>query len=408
MSENEIPLWSVASVVRKVVEPASLGDKVFHYSIPSVDELGDGKVELSSEIKSSKLQIKGGEVLVSKLNPRKSRVIMARRNELPVVASTEFVALRPLAIERRFLFYLLCAETTRRTLDSRVQSVTRSHQRVDPADIARLRLRPPPVEEQRRIADFLDAETVRVEQLISARSRQSSLVQQRVQSLLDIEFEHLASRYGIVPLRRMIKSIEQGWSPDAEARCPDAEEWGVLKAGAVNGGTFREGESKALPRSTTPRRSLEIKEGDFLVSRASGSLDLIGSAAVVDRVRPKLMLCDKIYRLRVNDRLANVKYLKLALRTTWARNEIRAGVSGGEGMANNLPSGVVKSLPIPCAPVFDQEQIVRKIEVQQEQALLYAKKSAVQLELLAERRQALITAAVTGQLDVTTARSGVR
>lgn len=44
---------------------------------------------------------------------------------------------------------------TARWLDARVQSVTRSHQRVDAHLILALPLLMPPLEEQRRVADFL-------------------------------------------------------------------------------------------------------------------------------------------------------------------------------------------------------------------------------------------------------------
>ncbi|MGH3520243.1 MAG: hypothetical protein ACRDQ7_23245 [Haloechinothrix sp.] len=55
-----------------------------------------------------------------------------------------------------------------------------------------------------------------------------------------------------------------------------------------------------------------------------------------------------------------------------------------------------------------QRRLTRQVnEIRSKQASLASALNR-QLDLLAERRQALITAAVTGQLDVTTARSGVQ
>jgi type I restriction enzyme S subunit len=61
---------------------------------------------------------------------------------------------------------------------------------------------------------------------------------------------------------------------------------------------------------------------------------------------------------------------------------------------------------VPVPPKFEQEELVRSLDaslcVQRE----LEHSIGTQLALLSERRQALITAAVTGQMDVTTARRG--
>ncbi len=50
------------------------------------------------------------------------------------------------------------------------------------------------------------------------------------------------------------------------------------------------------------RNNLEIKPGDLLMSRASGSEDLIGSVALVpDGTRGRPLLSDKTYRLKWNE-----------------------------------------------------------------------------------------------------------
>ena len=79
---GEIPThWEVARADaflrhdKRQVEPASIStDLVFHYSIPSVQDTGDGMFEPPAEIDSAKLQIVGDRLLVSKLNPRKGVV----------------------------------------------------------------------------------------------------------------------------------------------------------------------------------------------------------------------------------------------------------------------------------------------------------------------------------------------
>lgn len=107
-------------------------------------------------------------VLVSRLNPRKATICRATPHpNLLTVASTEFVALKPTTDDIRFLEYLVSSELFRQRLDSWVQSVTRSHQRVRPDEIYRFWSAWPERSEQRAIADFLDRETAKIDTLVA-------------------------------------------------------------------------------------------------------------------------------------------------------------------------------------------------------------------------------------------------
>ncbi|RBM18664.1 hypothetical protein DI005_18400 [Prauserella sp. PE36] len=68
----------------------------------------------------------------------------------------------------------------------------------------------------------------------------------------------------------------------------------------------------------------------------------------------------------------------------------------------------IRQWPMPLPPLDVQLAFVQEVEDNRRLTDGLRHKINRQLALLAERRQALITAAVTGQLDVTTARSGVR
>src|SRR5690606_22271243 len=80
----------------------------------------------------------------------------------------------------------------------------------------------------------------------------------------------------VIRFRRVIKRIEQGWSPPSENRPVQPGEWGVLKVGCVNRGRFRPEEHKALPPGVEPRPELEVRDGDLLMSRGN-THDLVGS-----------------------------------------------------------------------------------------------------------------------------------
>jgi len=180
-----------------------------------------------------------------------------------------------------------------------------------------------------------------------------------------------------------------------------------MRAGCVNGGVFREDDNKRLPDGLEPETRYEIRPGDLLMSRASGSLDLIGSVAVVpSSVRGRLLLCDKVYRLSPDVGWSS-SFLATTLRSHKNRELIRLGVSGAEGMANNLPSGVIRGLVVPNVPLGQQEVSTSIASEVESEARSGAAWLAASVGLLGECKQSLITAAVTGEIDVTTAGSGI-
>jgi restriction endonuclease S subunit len=150
------------------IEPSEIWhDVVFHYSIPAVQETGDGVLESPAEIDSSKLRVVGKRLLVSKLNPRKGVVVVAVERDVPTICSSEFVPFEVRRCDLRWAMYLFLAEPTRQRLSAVVRSATRSHQRAEVAEIVKIWHGVPPISEQRAIAAFLDRETAKIDALIA-------------------------------------------------------------------------------------------------------------------------------------------------------------------------------------------------------------------------------------------------
>jgi type I restriction enzyme S subunit len=202
-----------------------------------------------------------------------------------------------------------------------------------------------------------------------------------------------------LPLRRFLAHVEQGWSPTCENRVAEEHEWGVLKVGCVNGGRFNEQEHKALPGNEEPIPSLEVQKGDILVSRAN-TRSLVGSAARVGEiVRPHLLLCDKLFRLQIEETRLDPGFLVYALGAAPSRAHLEAGATGASDSMQNIGQDSIRSLPLPVASLSEQRRIVsfldRNTTVIDE---VIAKKERL-VSLLAEKRQALITQSVTKGLD---------
>ena len=73
--------WSITRtehVAETDKQPVSVedmeGHDVLHYSIPAIQDSGLPIEELGTEISSGKILVTGGEILISKLNPRKATI----------------------------------------------------------------------------------------------------------------------------------------------------------------------------------------------------------------------------------------------------------------------------------------------------------------------------------------------
>ena len=167
------------------IEPSSISEKsVFHYSIPAIQETGDGIYESPLEIESAKLQVFGRRILVSKLNPRKGVVIVAEEKPVTTICSTEFVPLEIQTCNLRWAYYLLASEPTRQRLSAVVRSATRSHQRAEVSEVFKMWHCVPPLPEQRAIATFLDRETARIDALVAKKERLIELLQEKRAALI--------------------------------------------------------------------------------------------------------------------------------------------------------------------------------------------------------------------------------
>lgn len=274
-----------------------------------------------------------------------------------------------------------------------------------------------PLAEQTAIAAFLDRETGKIDALVAEQRRLMELLKEKRQAVIshavtqglnpkapmkDSGIEWLGKvpkHWTVATVRRIIERIEQGWSPDCFARPAEPEEWGVVKSGCVNRGVFVEDENKALPENLEPVPEYEIHEGDVLMSRASGSPELVGSTAYILQTRPKLMLSDKIFRIHLEPQV-DKKFFVAVFNSRVMRSQIERAISGADGLANNLPQSAMKTFFCAIPPLAEQKAIVAHLEVELAKFDTLTAEAQRAIDLLQERRTALISAAVTGQIKV--------
>lgn len=341
-----------------------------------------------------------GDVLFSKLRPYLAKSMLVTS---AAQGSGEFLCMRPrTGTIARFLLY---ATLSRPWLDhAAMTSYGTKMPRTSWEQMSMLRLHLPGPLEQQRIADFLDDRVDRIGRIITARRAQISALEEIYLAWLGRLIDGLGARHGWAPLRRFVVAIEQGWSPEADSVPALSGQPGVLKLRAVRGGSFDSGQNKAFLGGTVPREELRVLDGDLLVTRAN-TPGLVGDVAVAEGVDSMVYLSDLIYRVRT-DRYGPL-LASAALRAPRSRQMISVIARGTSGSMPKLRAEDIFSLAVPNVPLEDHAALGQQDKEQRQERYERTAQLRESTHLISEYKQSLITAAVTGQLDVTTAGSGI-
>lgn len=160
------------------------------------------------------------------------------------------------------------------------------------------------------------------------------------------------------------RTLHQGWSPQCEkAPSPSDDLWGVLKTTAIQAGEFQPEHNKRLPDHLAARPTIEVKEGDVLITCA-GPRARCGVSCLVRHTRKRLMMSGKMYRFRVDPERADARYVEAFLQSERARSAIDKMKTGSSDSGLNLTHDRFRQLIIPVAPLNEQKRIVAEIEKQ--------------------------------------------
>lgn len=140
---GEIPRgWKVGEVSNfvnhstKSLSPNKTPEILFnHYSIPAFDNGRFPSIDLGSTILSNKYIVLENSILVSKLNPKTSRIWPVFTPQNNAICSTEIQVFIPHSNTYSFCFGLFHHPNVKREMQQRASGTSSSHQRVRPSDI---------------------------------------------------------------------------------------------------------------------------------------------------------------------------------------------------------------------------------------------------------------------------------
>lgn len=154
-------------------------------------------------------------------------------------------------------------------------------------------------------------------------------------------------------------------------------------------------------RKLTPKekRSAFLKENDLLLTKSSGSSAHIGKTTLVDKKIAELECCysNFMQRLRVNNSL-NPKLVWYLLNNSLIREQFDYLSSTTTGLAN-LNASIIAETILPICSRKEQNKVVDFLDYETAKIDTLIKKQQRLIELLTEKRQAVISHAVTKGLD---------
>jgi len=261
----------------------------------------------------------------------------------------------------------------------------------------------PSLDEQRRIANFLDAEVTRIDKLVEFRQRQRRVLKDKFKSVWGaaiLDFE--ASSW--LPLRRLLTAITDG--PFGSALTSDHysdEGARVIRLGNIGEARFRDADAAYISEEYfQDLRRHEALAGDLIIAGLGDENHPLGRACVVPALTGHAIVKADCFRVRLDQRRIMHEYAAWALSSPPVSTQVAELSRGATRARINL--SVARAISIPVPTLAQQARLVTSLSAERlaidEVVAVFAK----QLDILTERRQALIAAAVTGQLDVTTAR----
>ena len=315
--------------------------------------------------------------------------------------------------EPRFLDYLTRSDEYTRYFKAFSAGVIDSRLRLYPEVFGRLACSLPTSSEQGQIAAFLDHETARIDALVEEQQRLIALLKEKRQAVIshavtkgldpDVPMKdsvvewmgEVPTHWEIKPLRHL-GECQNGINIGAEA-------FGSGHPFVSYGDVYKNEVLPASPSglvqsSREDRKRYSIEKGDVFFTRTSETVEEIGFSSTCFHDSPEAVFAGFLIRFRPRDGVLTPGFSKYYFGSQRLREffikemEIVTRASLGQGL--------LKKMAVPVPSVEEQVEIAGYLDELTAKLDSLLDEASSTIELLSERRSALISAAVTGKIDV--------
>jgi type I restriction enzyme, S subunit len=267
----------------------------------------------------------------------------------------------------RYLAWYLASEADgkRQLLEMR-RGATKAGLGLD--DIRNVAIPLPPLAEQKRIADKLDAVLVRVDACRERLDRIPAILKRFRQSVLAAatsgeltrgwrEERGLRRAWRETTLGALVSDIRYGTSKKC-AREP--RKTPVLRIPNVVDGAINHDDLKYADFGEAERAKLALEAGDILMIRSNGSLGLVGRTALVSARESGFLYAGYLIRLRADSAQVRPAYLSLFLASPASRVRIELAARSTTGV-NNINAEEIRGIPVVVPGLDEQAEIIRRV-----------------------------------------------
>jgi type I restriction enzyme S subunit len=305
-----------------------------------------------------------GNVLVSMTRPNLNAVALVPDNLDSQIASTGFDVLRAADIDPRWVFNLVRTTTFVDAMSELVQGAL--YPAIRSKDIRGFAAPLAPLNEQKRIADKLDAVLARVD---ACRDRLPVIIKRFRQSVLDAATSGKLTEewrescccedsWTNINVGALLSDIRYGTAKKCHYE-PQATP--VIRIPNIFNGSISHADLKYAEFDDGELQKLSLAAGDILMIRSNGSVDLVGRTALVAKTDEGFLYAGYLIRLRVNPQIVNPAYLSIALAAPKTRYAIELTARSTSGV-NNINTEEIRALDIELPYLTEQAEIVRRVE----------------------------------------------
>jgi len=370
------------------------------YFLPNTDKF--------SKYASSYNAFEEGDIVLAKVTPcfENGNIAVAQNLESGKgFGSSELFVIRPKTVNRKFLFYYFQSSAFKQEGEASMTGAG-GLKRVSPDLLRQYHLSCPDGETQRLIADYLDRETARIDALVAEKETMLALLEEKRSALIS-----RAVTCGLdstAPLKPSgldwLGDIPAHWkvthfkyvcdlNPTVDlSKLAEDDEVTFLPMDRIKSGYYIE---NIEPFSKYNSSYNPFAEGDIVIAKVTPCFEN-GNIAIVENLRNQVGFgSSEIFIIRPID--AQQRFIFYYLQSDYFKQNGEASMTGAGGLKRVSPE-FVRDHFIGLPPVEEQTAIAAFLDQQLLRMQAVAKTVEETIALLKERRAALITAAVTGQI----------
>lgn len=298
-------------------------------------------------------------------------------------------------VNPKYVYYFLNNELARQQFDY-LSNTTTGLSNLNAEIIGSIQIPVPDDKTQNLIVAYLDKQTAKIDSLIKEKQSFIILLKEKRQALISHYVTNSSSRQ--VRLKFYIDGISSGTSVNAADVPAEPHQHGVLKTSCVYTGEFDYTKNKTVIDEEVLRVSCPLLKDTLIVSRMN-TPDLVGAAGLVTESVSNIYLPDRLWQVSFKDGL-NPKFAYYWTLSNSYREQVKLACAGTSASMQNLSQDEFQNFLIPQIDESIQHKIVSELDSKLSTLGQLMHETSLSIELLKEHRTALISAAVTGKIDV--------